>query len=123
MNLVRRIREIRKHAEELVEKSKSAGNAAEIAGAMAALNDKLYSIEERLVQYRARAEEDLINYPTGIDSKLARLFEFASMADAPPTQGDTELLGRLSEGISDRAKMVDQVEHNEYATLVRLAGQ
>ena len=40
------------------------------------------------MQFRARAGEDLINYPTGIDSKLARLLDFASMADAPPTEGE-----------------------------------
>ena len=38
----------------------------ELADALRALNDKLYPLEERLVQYRARAGQDLINYPTAI---------------------------------------------------------
>ena len=74
------------------------------------------------MQYRARAEEDLINYPTGIDSKLARLLEFAEMADAPPTQGARDLLNRMSQGIADRTKLVDQVERQESAALIQLAG-
>jgi hypothetical protein len=61
-----------------------------------ALNDKLYPMEERLVEFRARAGGDLINYPTRIDSKLARLLDFTSMADASPTEGEKELYGRLS---------------------------
>jgi hypothetical protein len=74
-----------------------------------------------VVQLRARAGEDLINYPTGIDSKLARLLDFASMADAPPIEGEKERYGRLSEGVMDRMRLVDQVEKNEYALVAKVA--
>ncbi len=123
MATVRRIRDMRKRAEDMVAQAKKDGkNSADLDRALKALNDKLYTIEERLVQFRARAGEDLINYPTGIDSKLARLLDFASMADAPPTEGEKELYGRLSEGVTDRVKLVDQVEKTEYATVVKVAG-
>jgi photosystem II stability/assembly factor-like uncharacterized protein len=124
MSTVRRIREMRKRAENLVAQARQSGkNAAELDQALKALNDKLYTIEERLVQFRARAGEDLINYPTGIDSKLARLLDFASMADAPPTEGEKELYGRLSEGVTDRVRLVDQVEKQEYESVVKVAGR
>jgi hypothetical protein len=114
---------MRKRAEDMAAQARKEGKkTADLDKAIKALNDKLYPIEERLVQFRARAGEDLINYPTGIDSKLARLLNFASMADAPPTEGDKELLGRLSEGVTDRIRLVDQVEKTEYATVVKLAG-
>jgi hypothetical protein len=123
MATVRRIRDMRKRAEELVTQAmKVGGDAAALDRALKALNDVLYPIEERLVQFRARAGEDLLNYPTGIDSKLARLLDFASMADAPPTEGEKELYGRLSQGVSDRMARVDQVEKTQYDALVKLAG-
>ncbi|HUA84659.1 MAG TPA: hypothetical protein VMB85_12415 [Bryobacteraceae bacterium] len=123
MATVKRIRDMREHAEQMAAQAKKEGrNAAELDAAIKALNDKLYPIEERLVQFRARASEDLINYPTGIDSKLARLLDFSSMADAPPTEGEKELYGRLSEGVSDRIRLVDQVEKTEYANVEKLAG-
>jgi photosystem II stability/assembly factor-like uncharacterized protein len=123
MATVKRIRDMRKRAEDMAAQARKEGKkTADLDKAIKALNDKLYPIEERLVQFRARAGEDLINYPTGIDSKLARLLNFASMADAPPTEGDKELLGRLSEGVTDRIRLVDQVEKTEYATVVKLAG-
>jgi len=122
MSTVQRIRDMRARAVEMAGRAKQDGkNAADLDRAIKALNDKLYPIEERLVQFRARAGEDLINYPTGIDSKLARLLDFASMADAPPTEGEKELYGRLSEGVTDRVKLVDQVEKTEYAAVVKLA--
>jgi hypothetical protein len=123
MSTVRRIRDMRMKAEALVAQAKKDGRSdAEMDAALKARNDKLYPIEERLVQFRARAGEDLINYPTGIDSKLARLLDFASMADAPPTEGEKELYGRLSEGVTDRMRLVDEVEKSQYAAVVRLAG-
>lgn len=123
MATVRRIRDMRKRAEELVTQAmKVGGDAATLDRALKALNDVLYPIEERLVQFRARAGEDLLNYPTGIDSKLARLLDFASMADAPPTEGEKELYGRLSQGVSDRVTRVDQAEKTQYDALVKLAG-
>jgi len=123
MSTVRRIRDMRQRAEAMVAAAKKSGmNAPELDRALKALNDKLYLIEERLVQFRARAGEDLINYPTGIDSKLARLLDFTSMADAPPTEGEKELYGRLSEGVTDRIRLVDQVEKQEYNSVVKVAG-
>ncbi len=123
MATVRKIRDMRKRAEDAVAEAKQKGrDTTELETALKALNDKLYTIEERLVQFRARAGEDLINYPTGIDSKLARLLVFTSMADDAPTEGEKELYGRLSEGVSDRAQSVEKVEKNEYKSVLTLAG-
>ncbi len=121
---VTQIRAMRSDAEQKVAAAKtkadSARRIAELDKALKDLNDKLYPLEERLVQYRAKAGEDFINYPTGIDSKLARLMDFASQADAPPTQGELDLLKRLSDGVSEREKLLQQVKGQEYATLVKL---
>jgi hypothetical protein len=122
--VVEEIRAMRSDAEQKVAAAKtkadSARRIAELEKALKDLNDKLYPLEERLVQYRAKAGEDFINYPTGIDSKLARLMDFASQADAPPTQGEQDLLKRLSDGIAEREKLLQQVKGREYANLVKL---
>lgn len=118
MDLVKEIRDMRAEAEQMVE---TAGGRRELVDALQRLNDKLYPLEERLVQYRARAGQDLIAQPTGIDSKLARLMSFASMADAPPTEGQLQLLERLVEGIQERAEALARVREQEYADLVRRA--
>jgi len=118
MRVVRGIREMRTEAERAVQR---AGGSEGLQKALKALNDKLYPLEERLVQYRARAGQDLIAQPTGIDSKLARLLNFASMADAPPTQGERDLYKRLSDEVSARKQAVDEVRRKDYAELLRLA--
>ena len=118
MDLVAEIRAMRTEASDMVE---TAGGRRELVDALQRLNDKLYPLEERLVQYRARANQDLIAQPTGIDSKLARLMVFASMADAPPTEGELQLYERLAQGIQERAEALARIRQEEYADLVRRA--
>jgi lysyl-tRNA synthetase class II len=118
MDLVKEIRTLRAESEHMVQ---SAGGRRQLQDALQRLNDKLYPLEERLVQYRARAGQDLIAQPTGIDSKLARLGVFASMADAPPTQGSLELFQRLAQAVQERAEALARIKEKEYADLVRLA--
>ena len=117
MELVARIRDLRAQAERAVERG---GSGDALRAALAELNGELYPVEERLVQYRARAGQDLIANPTAIDSKLARLMGFASMGDGPPTRGQIDLLARLGAGIEERAAAVDEIERTTWANLVRL---
>lgn len=117
MGLVGRIRELRTEAERRVEATGSEALQAELES----LNAELYGLEERLVQYRARAGQDLIAQPTAIDSKLARLMSFASMGDGPPTQGQRQLFVRLVEGIEARAAALAELERTRYAELIRRA--
>jgi photosystem II stability/assembly factor-like uncharacterized protein len=129
MGVVRRIREMRAGAQELVKKAtagaagRDARRAAALDKALATLDDGLYPIEERLVQYRARAGQDLIAQPTAIDSKLARLMSFAGSADGPPTQGSRDLFARLSKGVAEHVARLEAVERTEHAALVKLAGR
>ncbi len=117
MNLVARIRAMRDEAGRAVDRS---GGGTQPEAALRELNQQLYTLEERLVQYRARAGQDLIAQPTAIDSKLARLLSFAAMGDGLPTQGQRELLERLILGIEERAAALDEIQRTSYAALVRL---
>ncbi|HXV86859.1 MAG TPA: glycosyl hydrolase [Gemmatimonadales bacterium] len=119
MNVVRGARGMRDTATARVQQ---VGGGAEPTQALRALNDKLYPLEERLVQYRARAGQDLIAQPTGIDSKLARLMSFAQMGDGPPTEGARALLVRLTEEVTARARLLEQIRANEYAAVLRVTG-
>lgn len=117
MDLVGRIRAMREDAERAIERR---GGGEELQAQFTALNTELYLIEERLVQFRARAGQDLIAQPTAIDSKLARLMSFASKADAPPTQGQRELLNRLIIGIEERTAALEEISRTSYAQLIQL---
>jgi hypothetical protein len=127
MATVKQVRDTRAEAEALVAKAKQTrrGRTPEsqalLDKAMTELNNRLYTIEERLVQFRAKANQDLIANPTGIDSKLAQLLGFASMGDGPPTDGSKDLLKRLTAGIAERTAALGEVDKKELAALKRLA--
>ena len=127
MATVKQVRDTRAEAEALVAKAKQTrrGRTPEsqalLDKSMQELNNRLYTIEERLVQFRAKAGQDLIANPTGIDSKLAQLLGFASMGDGPPTDGAKDLLKRLIDGIGERQTALKGVEAKELATLKKLA--
>ncbi len=113
-DLVRKIRSLRADAEKQVAAAKGTAEEAKLTAALAALDGKLYPIEERLSQYRARAEQDLTNYPNGLDDKLVTLLGFADQADAPPTAQSYELLKDLTARGQERADALTHVEQAEW---------
>jgi photosystem II stability/assembly factor-like uncharacterized protein len=56
---------------------------------------QLLIIEEKLIQFRAKATQDLINYPVRLNDKLSTLFTLVEKSDSPPTAQDYELFEDL----------------------------
>jgi hypothetical protein len=107
-DVVRDIRSMRAAAEQAVQGKKASQKQ------LTALNDKLYGIEERLSQYRARATQDLTNYPNGLDDKLVELMDFAGQADGPPTKQMYDLLADLSGRLDGWKRQLDAVKAREW---------
>ncbi|GAC1514098.1 MAG: hypothetical protein NVS1B4_00980 [Gemmatimonadaceae bacterium] len=72
------------------------------ATARRARGDQIDRLEGLLIQPRARAAQDLTNFPVMLDSKLSQLANFASQADARPTRQSYALFKELAERV-DRA--------------------
>jgi len=68
---------------------------------------QLLIIEEQLIQFRAKATQDLINYPVRLNDKLSTLFTLVEKSDSPPAAQDYELFGELQERIQ---KVVDDLD-------------
>jgi photosystem II stability/assembly factor-like uncharacterized protein len=60
---------------------------------------ELLIIEEQLIQFRAKATQDLINYPVRLNDKLSTLFTLVETSDSPPAAQDYELFDDLQERI------------------------
>ena len=60
---------------------------------------ELLVIEEKLIQFRAKATQDLINYPVRLNDKLSTLFTLVETSDSPPAKQDYELFDDLKERI------------------------
>jgi photosystem II stability/assembly factor-like uncharacterized protein len=77
---------------------------------VAEMKDKLRRIEEELVQVRAKANQDLTNYPVRLDTKLISLAGFVESGDAKPTQQQQDKYLELSKKLEDQLQKLKTVK-------------
>jgi photosystem II stability/assembly factor-like uncharacterized protein len=70
---------------------------------------ELLIIEEQLIQFRAKATQDLINYPVRLNDKLSTLFTLVETSDSPPAAQDYELFDDLQERIQGVVVRLDDL--------------
>ncbi|MEM9209354.1 MAG: glycosyl hydrolase, partial [Pseudomonadota bacterium] len=70
---------------------------------------QLMIIEEKLIQFRAKATQDLINYPVRLNDKLSTLFTLVETSDSPPAAQDYELFDDLKARIAAVVAELDDV--------------
>jgi len=93
------IRELRAEIRGALEAGRVPGSArAEAEEAI----ESLYVIEEKLIQFRAEATQDLIDFPVRLNDKLSTLFTLVEMSDEPPARQDYELFRSLRERVDEQ---------------------
>jgi hypothetical protein len=112
---VRTIREMRRQAQEAARKAEGTPDFRRLTQAAQALDNKLYPIEERLTQFRAKEVQDLTNYGNAVDDKLANLMDVAGRADVRPTKSESDLLNYLSGELKQREESLESVRKTEWA--------
>ena len=83
------------------------GVSADVRADGEAVGRQLLIIEEKLIQFRAKATQDLINYPVRLNDKLSTLFTLVEFSDSPPAAQDYELFDELKERI---VEVVDELD-------------
>ncbi|HMF70530.1 MAG TPA: hypothetical protein VK616_03595, partial [Flavitalea sp.] len=99
-NAVRDIRKIRKQ----LDSSKLDNKTANV------LREKLLRIEDELVQVKAKANQDLTNYPVKLDTKLISLANFVESGDVKPPMQHKEKFVELSSKLATQLKIFDEVK-------------
>ncbi|HEX7734958.1 MAG TPA: hypothetical protein VF458_08845 [Ktedonobacteraceae bacterium] len=90
------LRNLRRQIEQWVERAQEHPVHERIVQSSDALKAKLAAIEDELIQVKARARHDTLNYPAKLNAKLAALTGVVSSADAVPTRQTRELFQELS---------------------------
>ena len=111
------LRERRSQLEEQIESGLLGEDAQSDAERVA---QELLIIEEQLIQFRARATQDLINYPVRLNDKLSTLFTLVEMADSPPTAQDYELFEDLKARIQALVSQLETVAVTTERTQFRM---
>jgi len=77
------------------------------------INDTLQHIEDSMVQTKAKAGQDLLNYPVKLNNKIASLSEVASSADTRPTQQTLDLFAALSAQAAAKLATIKSIESDQ----------
>src|SRR5262249_8644626 len=72
------------------------GDLQKVADAARALEERLTPIEEALIQVKAKAYEDTLNFPIMLNNKLASLMSSVASADPSPTRQQQAVFDDLS---------------------------
>jgi photosystem II stability/assembly factor-like uncharacterized protein len=75
-----------------------------------AFRDKLVRIEDELVQVKAKANQDLTNYPVRLDTKLITLAGFVESGDVKPGLQHKQKFTELSEKLNVQLKILEEVK-------------
>jgi len=89
--IVSELRSVRTQLRALLARLQGDAKAQSVITAGQEILRRLDALEEQLVEPRATANEDLLNYPTRLNSKLGYLINGVDSADSAPPKQDWEL--------------------------------
>ncbi len=92
---VKNIRSIRNQINDLMGKLDTI-SAKELKPMADSINKKMTTIEEALYQTKAKAGEDILNFPMRLNDRMAALYHVAASGNNPPTRQVMDAFGELS---------------------------
>lgn len=122
---INRIRDIRKQVEDWERRTKDRPEGEAVQKSAGALKPKLQAIEEELIQVKAKARQDNLNYPLKLNAKLAVLMGTVGSSDTrPPKQAYAvfEVLAAAVDRQLEALRAVEAQELRSFNELIREAG-
>ncbi|MBS1561566.1 MAG: glycosyl hydrolase [Bacteroidetes bacterium] len=109
---IKRMRDVRAQVNAAVGRTShlDSSKTKEIAALSKTINDTLQHIEDSMVQTKAKAGQDLLNYPVKLNNKIASLSEVASSADTRPTQQTLDLYAELASQAAAKIAAIKSIE-------------
>lgn len=119
---VNQIRDVRKQINSVTAKAKEIDGMDSIIEAGKSLNTKLTSVEEKLLQTKAKSRQDPLNYPIRLNNKLAALSGVVSRSIGRPTDQSYSVFIDLNDQLQvqlTKFKELLEVDVPEFNQLVR----
>ena len=122
---ITRLRDLRQQVEALVRRVHEQEAEQAIAQMGKSIVEQFSSIEEELIQVKAKVRQDTLNHPAKLNVKLAALGGVVASADAAPTQQMYALFDDLSARVDTQLQRLQEVIERDvqaFNRLVREAG-
>ena len=114
------IRDVRVQLKALSKRLEADEAAQPVRDAAADLDKKMTEVEGQLVQSKATASEDMLNYPVELDSRLGYLQNAVDSADFAPTQAEIALEAELEKSVGDVVAQWKDLKEKDLAALNEL---
>jgi photosystem II stability/assembly factor-like uncharacterized protein len=111
------MRAVRGQLEALRKRFGGGGAGASVLAAADQVEQKMAPIEAELIEVKARSSQDMCNYPTVLNSKVAYLDNVVDSADAAPTKQSIELFDELRSRADAQLARWGEVRDREVAAL------
>jgi DNA anti-recombination protein RmuC len=102
---VNKMRAVRKQVEAWSERLGDEG----VTKAGEALKERLREVEDELIQWRAKAGQDTLNFPVKLNAKLAALIGSINGMEGKPTEQSREVFADLSGKVDTQLKQLDAI--------------
>jgi len=90
------IRQLRAQIDGWEKRAEGSGGAARLRRAASSLKQKMASVEEELIQVKAKSRQDTLNYPAKLNLKIGGLAMAVGSADFAPTRAMQEVFADLA---------------------------
>ena len=121
---VNQIQDVRDQLEGLKKRLVPGDSTKTLFDGATALDAKLITVRDPLINFKITASEDSLAYMPGIDAKLAFLsMAVAGFADAAPTEAEYQEFDKLKKQTDELLAQWEQVRNADIASFQRLASQ
>ncbi|HLX73993.1 MAG TPA: hypothetical protein VKR26_04620, partial [Terriglobales bacterium] len=119
---INQIRDLRSQINGINQRLKDDPRQKTIAESGKALDKKMTTVEEALIQTKAKSSQDVLNFPIRLNNQLSALGGVVSSAASAPTQQSYEVFDMLSRKVDEQLanwKSIVGSEVKDYNDLVR----
>jgi hypothetical protein len=117
---VNQIRSVRSQTDEIKKRLAGDEKAKPILDAIDALNKKMSAIESKIVEPRAKSNEDSLNYPVQVGAQLTILEYTVESADSAPTRQSGEVYAELLNRLNPQLNAWREAQAKDLAALNEL---
>jgi photosystem II stability/assembly factor-like uncharacterized protein len=114
------IRDIKKQIDDVSKRAQGLASRSTIRDAVKALNEKLSSVEEELIQVKIKSSQDPLNYPIKLNNKLAGVASTVGSADTRPTKQQYDVYNELSTKIDAQLARLKELVSTEVPAFNKL---
>jgi photosystem II stability/assembly factor-like uncharacterized protein len=112
---IARLRAVRDQIEAMTERAEKAGYGGNWKQRGVEINERIASLEEQLIQTRAKTNQDLLNYPPRLDDQLAYLYSHVYQAYGRPTEGSYQRLEDLRQQLEPHLEVARDILESDLA--------